>query len=103
MKHLLLNSIDQIKNFFKSIKKLGIELEISSTKIKYDFIRRVLFKFNYFKLAKKDKNIILKYIKYFTHYFISHLKQCIKKCRKGTLYYSSIRGENFWLFCKKYN
>lgn len=101
MKHLLLNSIDQIENFFKSSKELGIELEISSTKIKYDFIRKVLFKFNYFKLAKKDKNIILKYIKYFTHYFISHLKQYIKKCRKGTLYYSSIRGRNFLALLQK--
>ena len=45
-------------------KKLGINLEISSTKDKYYFIKKVLLKFRYVKLDKADKHIILKYLKY---------------------------------------
>jgi len=100
MKHLLLGSIDQIENFLNTNKKLGINLEISSAKNKYNFIRRVLFKFGYVKLDKGDKHVILKYLKYFTHYSKAHLKRCVIKCRQGRLYYNPTRKRN--KFSKKY-
>jgi len=100
MKHLLLGSIDQIENFLNTNKKLGINLEISSVKDKYDFIRRVLFNFGYVKLDKGEKHIILKYLKYFTRYSKAHLKRRVIKCRQGRLYYNPIRKRN--RFSKKY-
>lgn len=100
MKHLLLGSIDQIEKFLNTNKEQGVQLEISSVKDKYDFIRRVIFKFHYVKLDKGDKNIILKYLKYFTHYSKSHLKRCTKKSRDGKLFYNPTRKRN--RFSKKY-
>lgn len=94
MKHLLLGSIDQIENFLNTNKKLGIDLEISSTKDKYYFIKKVLLKFRYARLDKGDKHIILKYLKYFTRYSKSHLKRCVKKWRDGKLYYNPIKNKN---------
>jgi len=94
MKHLLLGSIDQIEFFLNTNKKLGINLEISSTKDKYYFIKKVLLKFKYNRLDKKDKHIILKYLKYFTRYSKSHLKRCVKKRRNGKLYYNPIKNKN---------
>lgn len=100
MRHLLLDSMDQIENFLNTNKKLGIKLEIFSTKDKYEFIRRVLFKFDYVGMDKGDKHVILKYLKYFTHYSKAHLKRCVKKCRAGKLYYNPIRNRN--KFSQKY-
>lgn len=100
MRHLLLGSIDQIEDFLNTNKELGIKLEISSTKDKYEFIRRVLFKFSYAGLDKGDKHVILKYLKYFTHYSKAHLKRCVKKWRQGKLYYNPIRSRN--KFSQKY-
>ena len=100
MKHLLLGSIDQIENFLNTNKELGINLEISSVKDKYDFIKRVLLKFGYSGLDKGEKHVILKYLKYFTRYSKAHLKRCVKKWRQGKLYYNPIRNRN--KFSKKY-
>ena len=94
MKHLLLGSIDQIEKFLNTNKELGIDLEISLTKDKYYFIKKVLLKFQYAKLDKNEKHIILKYLKYFTHYSKSHLKRCVKKWRAGKLYYNPIKNRN---------
>lgn len=88
------NSICQVEEFLKTNKDSGIKIEIKSTKAKYQFIKSELIKFRYVRLDKKEKNIILKYLKFFTGYSVSHLKRCAKKARSGKLFYNPTRKRN---------
>lgn len=92
MKHLPLNSISQIDNFLKSNSDL--EMEIISVKEKYEFIKIVLLKIKYRKLSKKEKKVVLKYLKHFTNYSKSHLKKIIRKWKEGLLYFNPSRKRN---------
>lgn len=92
MKHLPLNSISQIEEFLNS--NYDLEMEIISVKEKYEFIKIVLVKIKYRKLSKKEKHIVLKYLKYFTNYSKSHLKKIIKKWKEGLLYFNPSRKRN---------
>lgn len=55
MNRLPLGSISQIEEFLKS--NYNLEMEIVSTKDKYEFIKIVLLKIRYKKLTKKRKNL----------------------------------------------
>ncbi len=92
MNHLPLGSISQIEEFLKSSHNL--EMEIISTKDKYEFIKIVLLKIKYKKLTKKEKILIIKYLKFLTKYSKSHLKNLIKKWKKGFLYFNPSRERN---------
>ena len=77
MKHLPIGSISQIDKFLKDNE--GMELEIMSVREKYEFLKIVLLKIRYNCLSKKDKHLVLKYLKFFTKYSKGHLKKLIKK------------------------
>ncbi len=96
MKHLPCSSISQIDKFLKDNK--GMELEIISVKEKYEFIRTALVKIKYGSLSKKDKHLVLKYLKFFTRYSKGHLKKLIKKWKKGLLFYNPTRNRNKFSF-----
>src|SRR3989338_172057 len=53
-------SIAQIKEFLKISK--GFDFKTTSRKEKYDWINEILLRFKYFRLRKKDKTIVRKYI-----------------------------------------
>jgi len=92
MKHLPIGSISQIDKFLKDNKLM--ELEIMSAKEKYEFIKIVLLKIRYDSLPKKDKHLVLKYLKFFTKYSKGHLKKLIKKWKRGLLFYNPSRNRN---------
>lgn len=92
MKHLPIGSISQIDKFLKDNK--GMELEIMSAKEKYEFMKIVLLKIRYNNLSKKDKHLVLKYLKFFTKYSKGHLKKLTKKWKKGLLFYNPSRNRN---------
>ncbi len=92
MKHLPLGSISQIEEFLKSHDNL--EMEIISTKDKYEFIKIVLLRTKYKKLTKKEKILVKKYLKFLTKYSKSQLKNLIKKWKRGLLYFNPSRKRN---------
>ena len=96
MKHLPLGSISQIDKFLKDNKE--VELEIIYVKEKYEFIKVVLLKNRYRNLSKKDKHLVLKYLKFFTRYSKGHLKKLIKKWKRGLLFYNPTRNRNKFSF-----
>ena len=96
MKHLPCGSIRQIDKFLKDNKEM--ELEIISTKEKYEFLRTVLVRIKYRSLSKKDKRLVRKYLRFFTRYSKEHLKKLIGKWKKGLLYYNPSRNRNKFSF-----
>lgn len=92
MNHLPLGSISQIEEFLKSSHNL--EMEIVSTKDKYEFIKIVLLKTKYKKLTKKEKILVIKYLKFLTKYSKSQLKNLIKKWKQGSLCFNPSRERN---------
>lgn len=73
-------SIAQLKEFLKVAKK--IKFIAVNKKQKYAWIDNVLVKFKYFRLRKKDKAPVLKYILQVTGLSRVHLKRLIKRKRK---------------------
>ena len=92
MDYLPTGNIDQIEEFLKS--NGSIKMEITSIKDKYEFIREVLIKTHYSKIRKKEKNIVLCYLKFLTKYSQGHLKHLVKKWRKGLLHFNPSRKRN---------
>jgi len=61
-----LNNISEIADFLKSSKMLVLKL--NSTKERYQFIDKTIDKFNYSKIKKKEKRIIIHYLTKITGY-----------------------------------
>lgn len=70
-------SLAQLKEFLKVSKK--IKFIAVNKKQKYTWINNVLVKFKYFRLRKKDKGSVLKYILQVTGLSRVHLKRLIKR------------------------
>ena len=66
MNNLPTDSICQMEEFLKSND--FIEMEITSKKDRYEFIKEVLNKIHYRKLKKKEKMLVMKYLKFLTKY-----------------------------------
>lgn len=83
-------SIAQLQEFLKAVDGAVIfssEAKGNKNKQKrYEWIGRTLGKFRYGKLKKKDKGIVLKYLKQVTKLSKNHLKKLTaRKKKKGTL------------------
>jgi len=83
-----LNNINGLREFLESSKTLVINID--SIDDKYAFIQGVVTKFKYKKLTKKDKHIVVLYIKKCTGYKKAQTKRLIARAEKGEL------------FCKEY-
>lgn len=94
MKRLPLNSISQIEIFLKGTFEQGVQMELCSEKDKYEFMETVFLKAIYNRLEKKEKNCILRYLRYLTKYSKSHIKRCAVKWRKGKLKFNPSRKRN---------
>ena len=94
MKHLPLTSIEQLENFLKGSFEQGVRMEICSAKDKYFFIKTVLIKVGYTRLERREKIIVLKYLRFLTGYSKSHIKRCAKKVRSRKLFYNPLRKRN---------
>lgn len=73
-------SIAQLKDFLKVGK--GIKFIAVNKKQKYAWINSVLIKFRYFKLKKKEKSSVLKYILRVAGLSAVHLKRLVKRKRE---------------------
>ena len=65
-----------------------MEMRIEKDEEKYEFVKTVLTKTRYTKLKKKEKGIVLQYLKFLSGYSHSHLKNMARKWRKGLLHFN---------------
>lgn len=87
-------SIAQIKEFLKLNNV--IEFQAISRKEKYQWIENVLLKFRYFKLRKRDKTIVRKYIMQMTGISDAQLTRLINKKKKvGKIVINNISRHKF--------
>ena len=80
-----LNNINELRDFLKGSQKLVVTLEDKPISEKYKFISETIFKFRYFKLGRKDKRVVLLYLKKITGYKHTQLFRLVEKARIGKL------------------
>ena len=81
IKHI--RSIDDLKIFVLGSKRLT--LKVKTIEDKYEIIERFIDKFNYPRLSKKEKHIVLIALKILTSYKHSQLHQLIETALLGRL------------------
>lgn len=72
-----LNNLSELKDFLTSSKRLVLKTETINEK--YRFINRVLRRFNYRKLKRKDKHTVLSYIRKVTGYKKAQALRLVKR------------------------
>lgn len=77
MRNLCIQSISEVESFLQGNSGVGFTVE--SSKDKYKFISTALISFNYKQLKKKDKGIILKYLKKVTNYSDIQMKRLVRE------------------------
>lgn len=92
MNNLPTGSIGQMDEFLKSND--FIKMEIEHEEEKYEFLRTVLVQTKYVKLQKKEKIIVVRYLKFLTGYSKGHVKKLINRWRKGILFWNQGRLRN---------
>lgn len=80
-----LNNINELRAFLKGSQKLVVTLEDSPIGERYKFISETVFKFRYFKLGRKDKRVVLLYLKKITGYKHTQLFRLFERARIGKL------------------
>src|SRR5579863_7393568 len=80
----LLN-VTQLGEFLKAAKKVVVTLENASISEKYSFIEKIVKQFSYPKLSKKEKRIVIAYIKKVTGYKKQRVYQLAARAEGGTL------------------
>jgi len=80
----LLN-VTQLQEFLKASQKVVVSLENSSIADKYSFIEKTIKQFSYPKLSKKEKRIVLSYIKKVTGYKKQRVYQLVARAEIGIL------------------
>ena len=81
--HIL--NIAQLADFLKGSEKMPFSLVSELIDKKYAFVDKVLKSFNYGKLSKKDKRVVLWYIQKVTGYKKERVYQLVGKAEKGSL------------------
>lgn len=80
-----LQSIAQLTDLLKGTEKLDLSLRLATIADRYAFINRLIKKFNYSHLGRKDKKIIRRYLKKITGYRHSQLNRLIARSLSGSL------------------
>jgi len=78
-------SIAQLKSFLKEVAQVSFSINHIGNKNKqemYDWVGTVIQKFRYFSLKKKEKIIVIDYIRKITGRSRSQVKKLIKKKKK---------------------
>jgi len=87
-----LTNINQLKGFLKSSQKLVLVL--SSVEERYLFVDRTIDRFNYKNLGRKDKRVILLYIKKITGYKKAQVARLVKRAVLGKLKFKEYKRFN---------
>lgn len=90
-----LNSINDLANFINGSQKAAF-LVLSNKKEKYQWIKNVLIKFNYYSLKKHEKSIVLAYIRKVTSYSRQQLTRLVKEYNtNGAIVYKPATTNGF--------
>jgi len=76
-------NITELKAFLTSSKKMVLKMETIDEK--YQFINKVIKRFKYHRLSRKEKHIVLVYLKKVTCYRKAQLLRLVKRALKGDL------------------
>src|SRR6266542_4833338 len=77
--------VTQLQEFLKASQRVVVSLKKSSLEDKYAFITKTIKQFSYPKLSKKEKRIVLAYLKKVTGYKKERLYQLVARAENGTL------------------
>lgn len=80
-----ITSIAQLREFLKASQRVVVSLEDNPTEEKYAFIEKTIKQFSYQKLSKKEKRIIIKYLRKVTNYKHTQLFRLVKRGELGSL------------------
>ncbi len=80
-----ITSIAQLKDFLNGSQRVVVSLEDSSIKDKYSFIEKTVRQFLYQDLKKKEKRIVVLYLRKVTGYKKAQLYKLIQRAEKGKL------------------
>ena len=80
-----ITSIAQLKEFLKGSEKIVVSLEDTKLSEKYEFIDKTIKQFFYRKLSKKEKRVIIQYLRKVTGYKHTQLFRLIKRGEKSSL------------------
>jgi hypothetical protein len=86
MNNVEVTTVEEMKEFLEGNKRTNFET--NSRKDRYEFIRTILVRIRYRKLCKKDKSIVILYIKKITGYEDKQLKRLIRKWKESGLDYT---------------
>ena len=89
-----ITNINQLKKFLKGGQKFDFSLKESSLEEKYQFIDQTLSRFGYWGLRKKDKRVVVHYLKKLTGYRKAQIYRLIKKACLGKLTRKKYRRKN---------
>lgn len=89
MKLSHIDTVQKLEGLLNSINEMSLE-KLPKKEI-YDSLRELLLGLKYRKLKKKDKQVVLKFIKKITQYSDRQIKRLIKKYKDGTLYWNQIK------------
>ena len=81
IKHL--DSLEQLRRFVKGSRQFT--LKVKTIEDRYEIIERMIDKFDYPRLSRKEKHVVLVALKIFTGYKHSQLHRLIDACLQGKL------------------
>lgn len=80
-----ITTIPQLKEFLKGAQGFDLSLREASIGEKYTFINQTVRRLKYWKLNKKEKHLVLRYIKKLTGYGKTQSSKLVKKAKLGQL------------------
>lgn len=80
-----LTNVTQLKEFLKASQGMAVSLEEAAIEEKYSFIDGTIDRLDYHTLSKKDKKVVINYLRKITGYKHTQLFRLIKRAGKGKL------------------
>jgi len=78
-------NINQLREFLKGTEKLDLSLRKASIEEKYAFVDQTVDRLQYHRLNRKEKRIIINYLRKFTGYKPAQLYRLIARAKRGQL------------------
>ena len=78
-----LTNVTQLKEFLKASQGMAVSLEEATIEEKYSFIDKTIDRLNYHTFSKKNKKVVINYLRKITGYKHTQLFRLIKRAGKG--------------------
>lgn len=80
-----ITSIAQLREFLKTSQGMAVSLEDAPIKERYEFIDKTVDRLDYQKLRKRDKRVVVNYLRKITGYKHTQLFRLVKRAERGKL------------------